>query len=251
MKVLVFADKWIGLNCVKYLLEEFANDEYRFILGDNDSQAIAAELNKHGISWTAATPDAIKNLRQMPEGHFDWILNLWGSHIFKRDILSRTKMSLNIHPSYLPYCRGRDPVVWALRHGWPVGTTLHVIAPGVDEGDIFCQEEIQVEFPFRGEDVYQKVANKSWQIFTQNWPRIRTSEIKPIPQQALEGHRTFKRKDLVVDQVIDLDQDPKALEIVRRLLAHDFGTSYGSHIKLGNKHYRATLKLEPISKESI
>lgn len=251
MRILVIADKWIGLNCVKHLLDVFPQDEYRFLLGNNDSKSIADLLVKYGQSWESIESNFIEELHLLPDQHFDWLLNLWGSYIFKPELLDKVKMSLNIHPSFLPFCRGRDPVVWALRNGWPVGASLHVISPRVDEGDIFYQEEVHVKFPFRGEEIYQQVADKSWQIFTQNWPCIRSSKILPTPQKNLEGLKTFKRKDLLVDQVLDLDQDPKAMELIRRFLAHDFGSSYGPLVAKAGKLYRVKLNLIPIQKETI
>ena len=66
-------------------------------------------------------------LLEKEENYFDWLLNLWGNYIFSAELISRAHRSLNIHPSFLPYGRGSDSVVWSIRYGHPAGVTLHQI----------------------------------------------------------------------------------------------------------------------------
>jgi methionyl-tRNA formyltransferase len=246
MKNLVFTAKWIGLNCVKHLIQKFPQDEYLFVVGDPDADLIVDELKRHHLNWKMIGPEVIEEIRQKPAGYYDWLLNVWGSFIFKEDILSKTKQSLNIHPSFLPYCRGRDPVVWAIKHGWPAGVTLHEITPGVDEGAIWAQEQVPYSLPTTGGDLYAQVADRCWQLFEDKWADIRSLKIKPVPQVEIDDIRTFKRKDLKVDQVIDLDSDSQANLLLRRLLAHDFSSDYRAEIIINAKRYRVKLHLDPI-----
>lgn len=52
-----------------------------------------------------------------------------------------TVAALNFHPSWLPDWRGVDPVLFALLDGSAeLGATIHIVSPGLDEGDILLQE---------------------------------------------------------------------------------------------------------------
>ena len=74
-----------------------------------------------------------------------WILNFWGSEIISQDILNQCHNSLNIHPSLLPWGKGRDPVFWNVLNGEPVGATLHVMTKLLDGGPIYVQREVRYD----------------------------------------------------------------------------------------------------------
>lgn len=246
MKILVFTAKWIGLNCVKHLINAFPEDEYEFVVCEPESESILLELASHNLKGNKISNEQIAKILDRPDDYYDWLLNVWGSHIFKNDLLRKAKNTLNIHPSYLPYCRGRDPVVWALKYKWPAGVTLHQITNGVDEGAIWYQEEVPYSFPCTGGEVYQMVAQRCWEVFSERWVEIRSLKYLPIAQKEIIGIRTFKRKELRLDQVINTDENETANEIIRKLMAHNFGSDYSAEVVIDSKRYRAYLKLDPI-----
>lgn len=243
MKILIFTAKDIGLNCINYLLEHFSGDEYTFVVCEPEADRIISELHKKDCVAFRLGEESLNKIREKPVKYYDWLLNLWGGHIFKEDILSRVKQSLNIHPAYLPYCRGRDPVVWALRHEYPAGVTLHSINSGVDEGDIWYQEQIPYEFPCTGGELYKIVTERSWKAFCENWSEIRDNRIVPAPQPTGDSIKTFRRNELHQDRRINADEDPIARSFVQRLLAHDFGEGYQAELVFNGKLYAAHLHL--------
>ena len=42
---------------------------------------------------------------------------------------------MNLHPSYLPYNRGKDPYVWSILNEKPFGTTIHEMNEKIDDGN--------------------------------------------------------------------------------------------------------------------
>ena len=90
-------------------------------------------------------------------------------------------------------------MVWALRYGLPAGVSLHEINSGVDEGAIWCQTPVSYEFPCRGIDLYERIVERSFGLFCDNWPEIRGGSVIPVPQGSV-GQKTFKRKDLYLDK---------------------------------------------------
>ena len=138
MNILIFASKFVGFKIIEYLLKEHSDDSYEFVLTeDNDNQLIEL-LTSHKKDFRTVTEfyDKIDE-----NDTYDWILNLWGGHIIKKNILSKTQNSLNIHPSILPFAKGKDPVVWTIRNNLPAGVTLHEITEKIDSGNIFYQEK--------------------------------------------------------------------------------------------------------------
>jgi methionyl-tRNA formyltransferase len=246
MRHLVFTAKWVGARCVNYLLDTFPNDEYTFVVCEPDADMIVELLDRRGRASMRLGEDALNVIRSMEVGHFDWLLNLWGGYIFKEDTLSRARYTLNIHPAYLPYCRGRDPVVWAIRKGFPAGVTLHAITLGVDEGPVWHREKVPYELPVKGGDLYGRVAERSWKVFCEQWAKLRDGHVVVAVQSAPEGMHTFRRSDLLKDQRIDVDSDAAARDIVLRLLAHDFSPGYSSQVVIGGKVFNATLSLSPV-----
>ena len=64
---------------------------------------------------------------------------------------------LNVHPSLLPKYRGASPIQAALLHGDEVtGTTVILMDPGMDTGDIEAQESVEIF----DDDSYTELAQK-------------------------------------------------------------------------------------------
>jgi methionyl-tRNA formyltransferase len=241
MKILVFVSKWIGNKCLNTLFNN--DDDYLFIVSDPDADKIIKSIKKRGYKYLMLNEGAIKFIDSHDNDYYDWLLNLWGGHVFDDKILLKAKKSLNIHPSFLPFGRGRDPVVWAIRHSHPAGVTLHQITSGVDEGPIIVQEEVKHQFPETGQELYNRVVDRCWKLFNEKWISIRNSVNKPILQKT--NNMTYKRKDLLKDRLINLDENDSYRSLILRIMAHDFcdsnGDGYCSNIKYNDKSYSVRL----------
>ena len=242
MRILVFAGKDVGLKCVEFLIENHGDDDFTFVVCAPEQEAIVELIERSKKSYFLYSAEAVATVFNFGTRHYDWLLNLWGAHIFRPRELEMAKKSLNIHPSYLPYGRGRDSVVWAIRLGHPAGVTLHAISENIDEGPIWYQERIPYDLPCRGGDLYQKVIERAISSFCEQWPVQRNTKEKPRPQ-APESE-TFRRRDLWIDQVIDIDRDEAARDVTLKLLAHDFSPNYSALLKIDGKTYRAALSLK-------
>ncbi|MGN7613866.1 methionyl-tRNA formyltransferase [Magnetococcales bacterium HHB-1] len=65
--------------------------------------------------------------------------------ILKPELTQRFEYAVNLHPSLLPAYRGPTPFYWVLLHGQQkTGVTAHRITPGIDEGDILLQKELDI-----------------------------------------------------------------------------------------------------------
>ncbi len=73
----------------------------------------------------------------------DFLVNGGCGMIFKRDLLDHPRYGLvNGHPGLLPAYRGLDPVCWSIKHGDPLGATVHFMDEGIDTGPILLRREL-------------------------------------------------------------------------------------------------------------
>ena len=71
-------------------------------------------------------------MRNRPE----WLLLAGASLLSERMLSIPLKGTLNAHPGLLPWVRGVNVVEHAVLRGVAVGVTVHMVSPGIDEGDI-------------------------------------------------------------------------------------------------------------------
>jgi methionyl-tRNA formyltransferase len=241
VRILAFVAKHVGLRCVEFALDAFPEDELVVVAMDPGAEDTASALEARGVPVHRYSKAVVAALREGAD--YDWLLNLWGGHIFRPALLGRVRRSLNIHPSLLPIGRGRDPVVWAVRDAQPAGVTLHAITAGVDEGEIWYQEGVPYAPEERGGVVYERVVAACIRVFQEQWSTIRSGTVATRPQGA--GAPARRRSELWADRTLDADADPAIRRTVRTLLAHDFGAGYRAVVTLGGRRYTATLELTP------
>jgi methionyl-tRNA formyltransferase len=73
---------------------------------------------------------------------FDLLLSNGCPFILPIGDLPAGKKYVNIHPSYLPDLRGRDPVIGSILFGRDSGATCHLMDAGIDTGKIISQVKI-------------------------------------------------------------------------------------------------------------
>lgn len=69
-----------------------------------------------------------------------------GAGILRAPLLAVPRLgTLNAHMGILPRYRGMNVAEWAQFEGGPVGCSVHLIAPGIDTGDIVCVRPVNVD----------------------------------------------------------------------------------------------------------
>ncbi len=242
-KVLVFVAKTTGFECLKWLLTTHPNDQYTFFVSAPDKTLIINYLTENGHGHHDL--EHIKP-EDITEGqHYDWLINIWSPYIFRKTLLERVENSVNLHPSYLPYGRGRDPVVWAIQDNVPAGATLHKITEGIDEGPIYAQIKIDHEFPISGGELYNKVEQACIDVFCENWNTLRNGNFT-LTQQGRADLPTRKRNDLITDRTLYLNCE-HAKDVINKIRSHDFSENgYTALLKDKEKTYSVTLNIQEI-----
>jgi UDP-4-amino-4-deoxy-L-arabinose formyltransferase/UDP-glucuronic acid dehydrogenase (UDP-4-keto-hexauronic acid decarboxylating) len=146
---------------------------------------------------------------------------------YYRDILSAPILQIpasgcfNLHGSLLPKYRGRVPTNWAIINGeTETGVTLHVMTPGIDNGDIVAQAKVAIA----ADDTAQTLSNKqvaaARDMLDAALPAIKAGKLTGTPQNNAEasyfGGRTAE------DGAIDWAQSATAVHNLVRAVTRPY-----------------------------
>lgn len=133
-------------------------------------------FDPHGLD-----EQAIRNLKEQDP---DLIILVAYGKILPKAVLEIPKLgAINIHPSLLPKYRGPSPIQNALLNGdSATGTTIMLMDPGVDTGDILAQREIAVDQQDKYPELEKKLSALSAELLLETLPRLADGEITPRKQ---------------------------------------------------------------------
>ncbi len=135
----------VALKILRFLLTK-KQDFFTVIVADNNKDIINF-LKKKKIKHVS------KNIKRFLEKikyqEYDWLLNIWGPIIYKKEILKKFKNNLNLHPSFLPFARGKDPYYWSIYHEYPIGITIHEMDEKIDNGKIYLRKKYELNFQLK------------------------------------------------------------------------------------------------------
>ena len=183
------------------------------------------------------------------KNQYEWLLNLWGHKILKKNFLKKFKKNLNLHPSYLPYNRGRDPYYFSIINNTPIGICIHEMDDTIDGGKYYIRKKFNLKFPLTAGQIFEKCLAEIKYLFLNNWMKIRNKKIG-LKSFKKKIKKINKRKELEVQNFLNLDdiENYKNKTFVLNCLAQDF--NFLKHqIKIYGKIYDVQLKLKLAKKK--
>jgi methionyl-tRNA formyltransferase len=165
--------------------------------------------NKNGIATVAS--GHYKDVFCLDEDEkIDLVFSVFYDKIIKKWFIDRCDKILNLHNSPLPRYRGVSPINWALKNNeLKHGVTIHEIAPGIDDGQVYAQLEYSI-YPEFDEviDVYKRALEYGWVLFCQTMPII--DKIAPRSQDhslatyydLRKNHLLQERRNFTKDQSV-------------------------------------------------
>jgi methionyl-tRNA formyltransferase len=221
MKFAVMADGGVGSAVARFLLTKHPADLAALVL--RDRSAIEAQPQIAQLAANCGAPvltwDERNALR--PLG-LDVLLLAWWPYLLKGTDLALASTILNMHPSLLPHCRGKDPNFWALAEDRPFGVTIHHVEDKVDAGPIAFQREIPTDWESTGGSLYTAAQEAMVDLFIENYPAISAGLIPRIRQDFALGGAPHKRADLEPASSIDLDELTTARKLLNKVRARTF-----------------------------
>jgi len=243
MKLLIFAGKNrfsnnvdVSLSCLKFLINLKNDDDIHICVTDRNIKLINF-LKKKKIK-TITCNNISKFIKNINKYEYDWLINLWGHKVFSLDFLCKFKNNLNLHPSYLPYGKGKDPIIWSIINNFQAGTTIHKMTKKLDSGGIYVRKKIKKNNFITGKNLYISTLYETKNIFCDNWIKIRNKIIRPRIKN--NSSKINKRKDLKNLSLIDLDNNKNnlILKFINQALSFDFSPNYNLSIKYNNKIFK-------------
>ncbi len=223
MKLILMADGDVGQFVYRYLKNNFPKD-IAIVVTLKDSPISAESLSDGFVSMIFESEKSLLHdfKRHEPLNGFDFGVSAWWPKILTKSIIEFPKKGfINLHPSLLPYNRGKHYNFWALVEQSPFGGSLNFIDDGIDTGDILAQRKIAYDWTDIGGSLYKKAQQAIQDLFCDTYPKIRRGKIRRISQDLSKGSFHLA-KELDSASRIYLDKTYKARDILNLIRARTF-----------------------------
>ena len=104
----------------------------------------------------------------------DIIITCAYGQILPKELLDYPKYGcINVHASLLPKLRGGAPIHRAIMNGYTkTGMTIMYMAPGMDDGDIISQKEIEILYTDTAQTLHDKLSKLGSELLIETLPSI-------------------------------------------------------------------------------
>lgn len=139
--------------------------------------------------------------------HPDLIVTCAYGQILPREVLVYPKYGcINVHASLLPKLRGGAPIHHAIIDGYKkTGITIMHMSPGLDEGDIISQAEIEISDDDTASSLHDKLSILGRDLLLETLPSILNGTAARVPQDDSES--TFAHNISKEDEKINFSNN--------------------------------------------
>ena len=136
----------------------------------------------------------------------DLIVTCAYGQILPKELLDYPRLGcINVHASLLPKLRGGAPIHRAIIEGHSKsGVTIMYMAPGMDDGDIISQKEVEITDTDTASTLHDKLSKLGSELLIETLPSIIEGTNERIPQK--ERKVTFAPIIKPVDEKIDFSK---------------------------------------------
>ena len=175
-----------------------------------------------------------ENIKIINEIQPDIIFVMGWSQLLKDKLLKIPKLGvIGSHPTELPKYRGRAPIPWSIiKELTESALTFFYISPGMDDGDILCQEKFQITLTDDSTSLYEKMTELGKKMISQSLPLLKSGNAKRIPQN-LEDFIENWPKRTPEDGKIDWSKPAKEIHTLIRASTNPYPGAYS--FLLGSK----------------
>jgi methionyl-tRNA formyltransferase len=239
--MIVFASKFVGLECLKFLFYNGEKLDFVVISSNSDEQLVEFCVTR-SIPHDLYSEGIVEQLAMSSK--IDWIVNLWSPHKLPVELLGKAERRINLHPGLLPYCGGNDCAAWAIRENVPIGVSLLEMNDKIDAAELYLQKEIKLDSLIRGSELHKLLQLELIELFKANWSKIRRGDFLLKSQNKGGSHHT--RRQTENDRVKSSSEVLSIAETIRWMLAHDFFPGTTAIATIDGKAYSLRLELREI-----
>ncbi|MFC6755517.1 MULTISPECIES: methionyl-tRNA formyltransferase [Haloarcula] len=192
--------------------------------------------------------------REVLDYDVDYLVSVYYPNILDEELLDHpTVAPLNLHQAELPRYRGSNVFSHAIMNArdddhWRYGTTLHVMAPEVDAGDIVARRFVPIEETDTARTLYDRVTEASVDLFREQLTTLRDGAVHRVatPQSAYNGERYFYtkasldgEKEIPAERLAD-DDESTQLAVYDKIRALDFPPFEPAYTELSGRRLYLT-----------
>lgn len=246
MKLLLLADRRVGREIARWLLETYRQDVGLVVTtARNEIHRAARRAKADCVVFSSA--DQVAARAASAGLDFDLGVLAWWPALIGQPLLGLPRQGfVNTHPSLLPHNRGKHYNFWALVEQAPFGVTLHFLGRGIDDGDIVAQRGIPYDWEDTGGTLYARAADAMIGLFKETYPLLRTLNIPRLPQDVRRGS-FHQGTELEQASRILLDEPCRPRDLLNLMRARTFpghpacwfsdgGEEYEVRVQITRKH---------------
>ena len=206
-KLLICGKSFIACAALEYLVDLFSITPYHFEIiahpngTDSGIDTWEPSLKKRACDLKLRIINSFSEIRLQEK---DLVISLEYDKIIKMSELDGAQ-AYNIHFSNLPKYRGSLTSIWPIRNlDSQGGVTLHVIAPGVDDGPIVDQKHFSIPKFWTSFDLYRAYNFYGYELFKKNITNLLTTCVVTKAQdESLATTHKRKSMDFSIVQISD------------------------------------------------
>jgi methionyl-tRNA formyltransferase len=245
LKIALFATGNPGLAVSHYLSESGDTVDLLFLAGQHSEADFEIERAFSNSPVTVRGEECRNEellSRLFSESKVEAIVSVYWPWVIPQRAADMLQITVNFHPSLLPYGRGWYPHVHNIIKGSRAGVSLHEISTPVDSGKIWAQREVQVAVTDTASDLHARLQKEIVELFVENWPAIRDGGLTPTAQSGLAVYfakNAFDKSDTLV-----LDQISTVREVIDTLRARSFGGRGYAHFYVDGRKISISISLK-------
>ena len=192
------------------------------------------------ITWT----DFLTTLVDHPTLYDAGVSALFG-YIIPDNVVSTFKDGIvNLHPSLLPYGRGKHPATWAIWEQSPYGASAHRVTSKIDGGPLLSQVRLPILAHDTSESLYLRGLGALWDIYSKDvrsWVQGRSTNW----EEQASGGSVHSQADLQALQNCARDSVMPMRDHVRLLRALSMGPGSGLALSIAEQEILVNVIITP------
>lgn len=242
MKDLFLIDGSVGLELLEWLVEKHRERIFKVVHLEN--KRIITLCEKFGIPHMLWQDFEVE---EMIKGQFDRGFCIWWPHILSQSQLCRATHSFyNLHPSLLPFQRGKGTSFWNIVEETPFGVTIHEMTQNIDAGKIIAQRTIRKSWEDTGGSLSEKAQLELISLFKETYPLMfgKIDNLNSDPERIWPYHSLNNMLD---QSKLKLDELMSVRQVLNLLRAKVHSNYQGCTFEDSNEIFEVQIKIRRIS----
>jgi len=224
--IIICCDGDVGFSCVTALCDKGLRPLKVFTA----SHAIRVFCGKNDICCEEYQPlSLISSLRSKAN---NILINAWTPHIYPNEVIESCDLTVNLHPSLLPFYKGSHCATWSIINNGPYGVSICEMVSKLDTGRVYAQKELAILDYIPAHMLQRMLKDELIVLFEKSIEKIVDRSLIPYSKIVSSSEAknpivatTFTRMMVQEDRIKELHDFDSLNHLVRWLFAHSFEES--------------------------